>query len=179
MLTSTPHGTPSGSRSEAEMCEVVTKFLQVLLASKSPLSPSCDRRVLDSLEHAGCRSGRHSVPLKTTTSTLHRSIGGTLSEMRNLSAAVNNFRQQIIWPLALINQTRAFLSPTRAHYTGLMSQIHGIKNNSATLALPMQLESMFRAAIVIKGWGRSICLSTGSRWATQFAQSKEKAKRQR
>ena len=66
--------------------------------------------------------------------------------MRKVSAAVNNFRQQIIWPLALINQTRAFVSATRARYTGLMSQIEGIKNNSATLALPMQLESIFRSA---------------------------------
>jgi hypothetical protein len=82
--------------------------------------------------------------LKTITSTLQGSIGGTLSEMRNLSAAVNNFRQQIIWPLALINQTKAFVSATHAHYTGLMSQIESIKNNSATLALPMQFESMLR-----------------------------------
>jgi hypothetical protein len=82
--------------------------------------------------------------LQTITSTLQGSISGTLSEMRNLSAAVNNFHQQIIWPLALINQTRAFVSATRAHYAGLMSQIQGIKNNSATLVVPMQLESMFR-----------------------------------
>jgi hypothetical protein len=82
----------------------------------------------------------------TITSTLQGPIGGTLSEMRKVSAAVNNFRQEIIWPLAVINQTRSFVSATRARYTGLMSQIEGIKNNSATLALPMQLESMFRAA---------------------------------
>jgi hypothetical protein len=82
----------------------------------------------------------------TITSTLQGPIGGALSEMRKISAAVNNFRQQIIWPLALINQTRSFVSATRAHYTGLMSQIEGLKNNSATLALPMQLESMFRGA---------------------------------
>jgi hypothetical protein len=82
----------------------------------------------------------------TITSTLQGPIGGALSEMRKVSAAVNNFRQQIIWPLALINQTRSFVSATRAHYTGLMSQIEGLKDNSATLALPMQLESMFRGA---------------------------------
>ena len=82
----------------------------------------------------------------TITSTLQGPIGGALSEMRKISAAVNNFRQQIIWPLALINQTRSFVSATRAHYTGLMSQIEGLKNNSATLALPMQLESIFRGA---------------------------------
>jgi len=84
--------------------------------------------------------------LHTITTTLQGPIGDALSEMRKVSAAVNNFRQQIIWPLALINQTRAFVSATRARYTGLMSQIEGIKNNSATLALPMQLESVFRNA---------------------------------
>jgi hypothetical protein len=84
--------------------------------------------------------------LHTITSTLQGPIGDALTEMRKVSAAVNNFRQQIIWPLALINQTRAFVSATRARYTGLMAQIEGIKNNSATLTLPMQLESAFRSA---------------------------------
>jgi hypothetical protein len=84
--------------------------------------------------------------LHTITSTLQGPIGDALTEMRKVSAAVNNFRQEIIWPLALINQARSFVSATRARYTGLMSQIEGIKNNSATLALPMQLESMFRGA---------------------------------
>jgi hypothetical protein len=82
----------------------------------------------------------------TISSTLQGPIGGALTEMRKVTAAVNNFRQQIIWPLALINQTRSFVSATRAHYTGLMFQIEGLKNDSATLALPMQLESIFRGA---------------------------------
>jgi len=84
--------------------------------------------------------------LHTITSTLQGPIGDALNEMRKVSTEINNFRQKIIWPLALINQTRSFVSATRAHYTGLMSQIEGLKNNSATLALPMQLESMFRGA---------------------------------
>ena len=50
----------------------------------------------------------------TITSTLQGPIGGALSEMRKVSAAVNNFRQEIIWPLALINQARGFVSATRA-----------------------------------------------------------------
>jgi len=84
--------------------------------------------------------------LHTITSTLQGPIGDALNEMRKVSTEINNFRQKIIWPLALINQTRSFVSATRAHYTGLMSQIEGLKNNSATLALPMQLESIFRGA---------------------------------
>ena len=83
---------------------------------------------------------------QTITHTLQGPIGGVLNEVQKVSIAIDNFRQQIIWPLALINQTRSFISATRARYTGLMSQIEGIKNNSATLALPMQLESLFRSA---------------------------------
>jgi hypothetical protein len=82
----------------------------------------------------------------TITSTLQGPIGGALSEVQKVSTAINNFRQRIIWPLALINQTRSFISATRARYTTLMFQIEGTKNNSATLALPTQFESLFRSA---------------------------------
>jgi hypothetical protein len=83
---------------------------------------------------------------QTITRTLQGPIGGVLNEMQKVNAAINNFRQQIVWPLSLINQTRSFISAMRAHYTGVISQIEGIKNNSATLLLPMQLESLFRSA---------------------------------
>ena len=82
--------------------------------------------------------------LQTITHTLRGPIGGVLGEIQKVSTAINNFRQQIIWPLILINQTRSFISATRARYAGPMFQIEGIKNNSATLAVPMQLESLFR-----------------------------------
>jgi hypothetical protein len=80
------------------------------------------------------------------THTLQGPIGGVLNEMQKVSIAINNFRQQIVWPLSLINQTRSFIRSTRSRYTSLMSQIEGIKNNSASLALPMRLESLFRSA---------------------------------
>lgn len=83
---------------------------------------------------------------QTITHTLQGPIGGVLGDIQKISTSLNNFRQQIIWPLSLINQTRSFIGATRAHYTGLMSQIEGIKNNSATLALPIQMESLFRGA---------------------------------
>ena len=82
--------------------------------------------------------------LQTITHTLRGPIGGVLGEIQKVSTAINNFRQQIIWPLILINQTRSFISTTRARYAGPMSQIEGIKTTSATLEVPMQLESLFR-----------------------------------
>ncbi len=83
---------------------------------------------------------------QTITRTLQGPIGGVLGDIKKVTTTINNFRQQIIWPLALINQTRSFISATRARYTGLITQIEGLKNNSATLASPMQLESLFRSA---------------------------------
>ena len=81
---------------------------------------------------------------QTITSTLQGAIGGTLSGIQTLNSNINNFRQQVLWPIAAINQARAFVNSTRAQYGNLMSQIQAVKNNSATLANPLQLESMFR-----------------------------------
>lgn len=82
--------------------------------------------------------------IKTITGTLQNAIGGVLSEIQTVNSEINKFRQQVIWPLNEINQARAFVGATRAQYTGLMSQIQRIKNNSANLANPKQLESALR-----------------------------------
>ena len=82
--------------------------------------------------------------IKTITSTIQGAIGGALSGIQNLNSTINNFRQQIIWPLAQLNQAKAFVSATRAQYGGLMFQIQAIKNNSATLTNPSRLEFVFR-----------------------------------
>jgi hypothetical protein len=83
--------------------------------------------------------------LTTITSTLQNAIGGVLSDIQALNSMVNNFRQQIVWPVTAINQAKSFVGSTRAHYGSLMSQILAIRNNSATLADPSQLESAFRS----------------------------------
>ena len=82
--------------------------------------------------------------IKTITSTLQDAVGNVLSEIQGVQTAINNYRQQIIWPLNELNQIRGFVSATRARYSGLMSQIQSIKNNSASLANPKQLESALR-----------------------------------
>src|SRR5579864_7278541 len=62
--------------------------------------------------------------LMTITSTIQGAIGGALSGIQTLNSTINTFRQRIIWPLAQINQAKAFVTSTRAQYGGLMSQIH-------------------------------------------------------
>ena len=86
------------------------------------------------------------ILIKTITSTIQGAIGGALGGIQTLHNMVNNFRQQIIWPLDQLNQARAFVASTRSQYGGLMFQIEAIKNNSATLTNPSHLESVFRNA---------------------------------
>src|SRR5690242_18904696 len=59
--------------------------------------------------------------LTTITSTIQNAIGGVLTGIQTLNTAVNNFRQQTIWPVNALNQTRAFVSSTRAQYQGVMT----------------------------------------------------------
>ena len=82
--------------------------------------------------------------IKTITGTLQNAVGSVLSEIQGIQTTINNYRQQIIWPLNELNQVRGFVRATRARYSGLMSQIQSIKNNSASLVNPKQLESALR-----------------------------------
>jgi hypothetical protein len=72
---------------------------------------------------------------QTITSTIQGAIGGALSGIQVVQS-----------PLAAINQARAFVNSTEARYRNLMFQIQAIKNNSATLANPTQLESVVRSS---------------------------------
>ncbi len=82
--------------------------------------------------------------LTTITSTLQNGVGKVLSGIQSINTTVAKFEQQVVWPVALINQTRAEVSQVRAQFTGLVSQIQSIPTNSATLANPSQLEQLLR-----------------------------------
>lgn len=83
--------------------------------------------------------------LNTIISTIQGAIGGALTEIQTLNSSINNFRQQVVWPLAAINQAKAFVTSVEAQYSSVMSGIVTIKNNSASLVPPSQLESVFRS----------------------------------
>jgi hypothetical protein len=84
--------------------------------------------------------------LTAITSTIQNAIGGVLTGIQTLNSTINNFREQVIWPVTAVNQSRAFVNSTRAQYQTLMSQIYAIRNNSATLTTPTQFESLYRSA---------------------------------
>jgi hypothetical protein len=83
--------------------------------------------------------------LSTITSTLQNGVGSVLSGIQSINTTVRNFEQQVVWPLTLINQTRAEISQVRAQFTSLAGQIQSIPTNSATLVNPSQLEQLLRS----------------------------------
>ncbi len=83
--------------------------------------------------------------LLTITSTLQGAIGGTLNELQSINAAVSHLHQQVVWPATMINQARSFVSTIRDQYKVVLSQIQHLPANSATLANPTQLETLFRS----------------------------------
>jgi hypothetical protein len=83
--------------------------------------------------------------LTTITSTLQNEVGSVLSGIQAINTTVRNFEQQVVWPLTLINQTRAEVSQVRAQFTSLAGRIQSIPTNSATLVNPSQLEQLLRS----------------------------------
>lgn len=82
--------------------------------------------------------------ITTITSTLQNSIGSVLGGIQALNNSVNNFRQQVLFPVALINQAKGFVGQVRTQFSTLAGQIHAIDTSSATLVTPQQLESLLR-----------------------------------
>ena len=82
--------------------------------------------------------------LQTITSTIQGAIGGALGDIQRVETLLTHYRQEIIWPLAALNQTRSFVSSIRSQYGQLMFGIVNVRNNSATLVPPSQLEALFR-----------------------------------
>jgi hypothetical protein len=83
--------------------------------------------------------------LTTITSTLQNGVGQVLSGIQSIDTTVRNFEQQVVWPITLINQTRAEVSQVRAQFASLASQIQSIPTNSASLVNPSQLETLLRS----------------------------------
>lgn len=83
--------------------------------------------------------------LNTIIGTLQNGIGQVLSGIQSINTTVRNFEQQVVWPVTLINQTRAEVSQVRSQFTSLAGQIQSIPTNSATLVNPKQLEALLRS----------------------------------
>jgi hypothetical protein len=83
--------------------------------------------------------------LTTITSTLQNGIGKVLSGIQTINTTARKFEQQVVWPVTLINQTRAEVAQVRSQFTSLAGQIQSIPTNSASLVNPKQLEILLRS----------------------------------
>jgi len=77
--------------------------------------------------------------------TIQNDMGAALSQINSLTQEMQQLHQQIVWPLALVNQARGFVSNSINSYRGYMTQVFTLKSSSATLINPQQLESILHS----------------------------------
>jgi hypothetical protein len=83
--------------------------------------------------------------LRTITTTLQNEVGQVLSGIQSINTTVRNFEQQVVWPVAVMNQARASVQQVRVQFTSLAAQVQSIPANSATLVNPSRLETLLRS----------------------------------
>ncbi len=77
--------------------------------------------------------------------TIQNGMGSALSEINQVTQEVQQLYQQTVWPLALLNQARGFVSSSITSYRNYMTQVFSLSSPSATLASPQQLETILHS----------------------------------
>jgi len=83
--------------------------------------------------------------LNTIISTLRGEIGNVLSAIQTVKNTELRLKQEVVWPVAQINQAKNSVLEVRTQYTALANRIQSIPISSATLPNPRQLESLLRS----------------------------------
>src|ERR1035441_2084240 len=77
--------------------------------------------------------------------TIQNDMGSALSTINQVTQEIQQLYQQTVWPLALVNQARAFVSSSITSYRTYMTQVFSLSSPSATLASPQQLETILHS----------------------------------
>lgn len=77
--------------------------------------------------------------------TIKGPIGGALSDINAIARETQQLYQTTMWPLALINQARGFVSNSITSYRGYMTSVFTAPVQSATLSNPQQLETVLHS----------------------------------
>ena len=67
--------------------------------------------------------------LNTITSTIRNGIGVVLTGIQTVQNAERQLQQQVLWPVAVINQAKASVSQVRTQFTSLAQQVHSLATN--------------------------------------------------
>jgi hypothetical protein len=77
--------------------------------------------------------------------TIQNDMGSSLKAINQMTQEVQQLYQQTVWPLAMMNQARGFVSNSITSYRGYMTQVFHLSSPSATLANPQQLETILHS----------------------------------
>ena len=82
--------------------------------------------------------------IQAVLNVINGAIHGSLTSVTSVRSAMNGNFQNLIWPVALINQARAQITQMTSQYRNLMWGIFNINVASATLPVTQQLEQVIR-----------------------------------
>lgn len=77
--------------------------------------------------------------------TIQDDMGSSLKSINEMTQEMQQLRQEVVWPLAIVNQARGFVSNSITSYRGYMTQVFHFSSPSATLANPQQLETILQS----------------------------------
>jgi len=128
---------------------------KTLLAFREMLSKRCSRvtaavlvlLLVFALIPPGANAGIGDIVsiLISIYGTLRGGIGGPLNTILSVNTSIRDLHQQVVWPVASLNQARGFVSQVTGQYRNAMWQIHTLPTDSATLINPSQLEAVLRS----------------------------------
>jgi len=82
--------------------------------------------------------------IQSVLNVINGKIQTALAAINKVRSAIDKYYQEAVWPVALLNQTRALVTQMIGQYRNLMQSILNIRLNSATLPTPAALESIMR-----------------------------------
>jgi hypothetical protein len=77
--------------------------------------------------------------------TIQNDMGSALSAINQGTQETHQLYQQTVWPLALVNQARGFVSSSITSYRSYMTQVFSLSSPSATVASSQQLETILHS----------------------------------
>ena len=78
--------------------------------------------------------------------TITGPIGGALTDINRIRTEILQTEQQVLWPVALIEESRSYIVTIKASYRGWMNNVFALRVNSALLPASRSLESAFLSA---------------------------------
>lgn len=82
--------------------------------------------------------------IETVLNTINGVLQTALNAINSVRSTINQYYQEAIWPVSLINQAKTLVSQMIGQYRSLMQSIFNINLSGATLARPTALESVLR-----------------------------------